>query len=165
LYVPQSEGTPPPGLSAAADAFRRALAANEVNGIEDGRKVSIHDALAEFYLRLGQFANASSEYRRALALSRKIDGGNSLTRGILFAKLVSVTGEEGNDPGAILQLREAIRLDQRTASDDQLALMRVSLAQLLTVRKNYRAADGLLVEAVADFERRRTLAPNGRQTH
>jgi tetratricopeptide (TPR) repeat protein len=145
--------------SAAATAYRRALADDEAKGIEDQRTISIHDALAMCYTQMGQFANARSESHSALALLDRIDGHNSLSRGLLLAALVGIPGDEGVDDKTISQLRMAITAHQQTASVNEIALMRVSLAQLLSARKKYAEAETLLLEALADLRKAKEPGP------
>jgi len=61
--------------SAAAHAFREALASAARSTIDDQQLAVIHDALAE----AGQFVEAEAEYRRALALVEKAEGQARVT--------------------------------------------------------------------------------------
>jgi tetratricopeptide (TPR) repeat protein len=63
--------------SAAAHAFREALAIAARSTIDDRHLVILHDALAGAYAEAGQFAQAEAEYRRALALVEKAEGQGS----------------------------------------------------------------------------------------
>lgn len=144
--------------SAAVVAFQKALAIDEAGGIEDAQTIGSYEALASAYTEMGQFANARREYQRALELAEKIDGANILLRGLLVARTAAIPGNEASDK-TIAELRQAIAATGQTASADQLAVMRVSLAQLFSSRQNYQEAEKLLREAISDLRKEKNPAP------
>lgn len=144
--------------SAAAAAFQEALTMDEANGIADGQTIEVYEGLASAYTEMGQFANARREYQRALALAEKIDSANILLRGLLVARTAAIPGNEASDK-IITELRQAIAATGQTASADQLAVMRVSLAQLFSSRQKYQDAEKLLRDAIADLRKEKNPAP------
>lgn len=123
--------------SAAAQAFRRALAAAEGANPDERSLVEIHDALASVYAEAGQYAESDHEYRRALALVENAQGRQSLDYALLVASLAMLPTQLGNRDAVGPLLREAIIANRRSGRTRELAIVRICLAQILLDARKY----------------------------
>lgn len=133
--------------AAAAQAFRRALAAAEGANAGERKLVEIYDALASAYAEAGQYAESEHQYRRALALAEKIEGRQSLDYALLVAGMAILPTQIGNRGPIVEMLREAIALNRQTGSARELAIVRVCLAQILMDGRRYVEAESVLLDA------------------
>ena len=133
---------------AAVGAFRQALAGAEGSGMGERQLVEIHDSLAAAYAEAGLFAEAGREYRRGLALVEKADGRESLAYALLLGSMALLPTEAGGREEAIQLLREAIAVNQKTASARDLAVLRNCLALIFRKEGRYQEEEPLLVDAL-----------------
>jgi len=145
--------------SAAAHAFREALAIAARSAIDDRQIVELHDALAVAYAELGQFAEAEGEYRRALSLVEKADDQGSLHYAVLLADIAILPTQTGNREEVIALLLQAIAVNARIGSLKNINVIRECLAQILRSEKRYREEEPLLEDALADLVRQKAADP------
>ena len=145
--------------SAAAHAFREALAIAERSAIDDRQMVVLHNALAVAYAEMGQFAEAEGEYRRALALVEKDEGQGSLHYAVLLGDIAILPIQTGNREEVIALLRQAIAVNERTGSIKNINVIRECLAQILRSEKRYQEEEPLLQDALADLVRSKAADP------
>ncbi len=145
--------------SAAAHAFREALAIAERMQINDRRLVELHYALAVAYAEAGQFAESESEYRRALALVGKVEGQASLNYAVLLADMAILPTQTGNREEVIALLRQAIAVNERTGSIKNITVIRECLARILRSEKRYQEEEPLLQQALADLVKQKAADP------
>jgi tetratricopeptide (TPR) repeat protein len=145
--------------SAAAHAFRQALALAEGANADEQKLAAILDALASADAEAGQYAESEHEYRRALALTEKMEGRQSLVYALLTASLAILPTQIGNRAPVIETLREAIAVNQRTGSPRKLAIIRSCLAHILMEAKRPIEAESVLLEAQSDTASLRTTDP------
>jgi len=145
--------------SAAAHAFREALAIAERLQINDRRLVELHYSLALAYAEMGQFVEAEGEYRRALSLVEKAEGQGSLHYAVLLADIAILPTQTGNREEVIALLRQAIAVNERTGSIKNITVIRECLAQIFRREKRYREEEPLLEDALADLVRQKAADP------
>ena len=145
--------------SAAAHAFREALAIAERFEIDDRRLVEVHYALAVAYAEAGQFADSESEYRRALALVGKVEGQASLNYAVLLAQMAILPTQTGNRDEVIALLRQALAVNARMGSIRNIYAIRECLAMILRSEKRYQEEEPLLLDALADLLRQKVHDP------
>ena len=145
--------------SAAAHAFREALAIAERSAIDERQIVELHDALAGAYAEAGQFAESESEYRRALALVEKGEGQGSLHYAVLLADIATLPTQTGNREEVIALLRRAVAVNAQNGSIRNINVIRVCLAQILRSEKRYQEEEPLLEDVLADLVRPKAAAP------
>jgi tetratricopeptide (TPR) repeat protein len=107
-----------------AQAFRRALLLAEGASAGERRLVGIYDALASAYANAGQYAEFEHEYQRALALTEKNQGRQSLDYALLVAGVAVLPTQMGNRDRVLELLREAIAANGRSGSARDLAIVR-----------------------------------------
>ncbi len=145
--------------SAAAHAFREALAIAARSAIDDRQMAVLHDALAVAYAEMGQFAEAEGEYRRALSLVEKTEGQGSLQYAVLLADIAILPTQTGNREEVIALLRQAIAVNKRTGSIKNITVIRECLAQIFRREKRYREEEPLLLDALADLAKEKAANP------
>jgi tetratricopeptide (TPR) repeat protein len=145
--------------SAAAHAFREALATAAHSNINERQLVVLHDALAGAYPEAGQFAESEGEYRRALALVEKAEGQGSLHYAVLLGDIAVLPTQTGNREEAIALLRQAIAVNARIGSAGDITVARECLAQILKREKRYQEAEPLLLDALADLAKQKVADP------
>jgi tetratricopeptide (TPR) repeat protein len=145
--------------SAAAHAFREALATAAHSNIDERQLVVLHDALAGAYAEAGQFAEAEGEYRRALALVEKAEGQDSLHYAVLLGDIAILPTQTGNREEVIALLHQAIAVNARIGSPVDITVARECLAQILRREKRYQEAEPLLLDAIADFAKQKVADP------
>ncbi len=139
---------------AAAHAFRQALALAEANNLEECQTIiEVHEALGMAYSEIGRFSDSVREFRRALAITEKTKGRNTILCGRLLAKIAANSGEGRNDEKSVARLQEIIAANRQTASAEQLALLRLSLANMFMREQEYEATETTLLEALAALRR------------
>jgi tetratricopeptide (TPR) repeat protein len=145
--------------SAAAHAFREALATAERLRIDDRRLVELHYALAVAYAEAGQFAESEGEYRHALALVVKVEGQASLNYAVLLADMAILPTQTGSREEVIALLRRVIAANAQTRSIKNITVIRECLARILRSEKRYQEEEPLLQEAVADLIKQKAADP------
>jgi tetratricopeptide (TPR) repeat protein len=145
--------------SAAAHAFREALASAAHSNIDERQLVVLHDALAGAYAEAGQFAEAEGEYGRALAMVKKAEGQDSLHYAVLLGDITILPTQTGNREEAIALLRRAIAVNARIGPAADITVARECLAQILKREKRYQEAEPLLLDALADLARQKVADP------
>ncbi len=145
--------------SAAAHAFREALAIAERLQINDRRLVELHYSLALAYAEMGHFAEAEGEYRCALSLVEKAEGQGSLHYAVLLADIAILPTQSGNREKVIALLRQAIAVNERTGSIKNITVIRECLARILRGEKRYQEEEPLLEDALADLVRQKAADP------
>jgi tetratricopeptide (TPR) repeat protein len=141
--------------SAAAHAFREALAIAAHSAIDDWQLVVLHDALAGAYAEVGQFPAAEGEYRRALALVEKDEGQGSRHYALLLGQMAILPTQTGNRAEVIALLRQAIAVNAAMDPPENLALLRECLAQIFRREKRYQEAEPLLLDVLAGLARQK----------
>jgi len=144
---------------AAAHAFREALAIADHSDIDERQLVVLHHALAAACAGAGQFAESEAEYRRALALVEMAEGRGSLHYAILLGDIAILPAQTGNRDEVIGLLRQAIAVNARIGSAEDIWVARERLADILTGEKRYQDAEPLLLEALADLAKQKAPAP------
>jgi tetratricopeptide (TPR) repeat protein len=117
--------------SEAAQAFGRALAIAEDSDLGNRRLIGIYGALASVDAEAGQYAESEHEYQRALDLTEKILGRQSLEYALLVARMAMLPTQIGNRDSEIALLREAIVVNRPTGSVRELTIVRICPAQIL----------------------------------
>jgi tetratricopeptide (TPR) repeat protein len=145
--------------SAAAQAFRQALTFAEGANAGARSLVEIHDALASVYAEAGRYTEAEHEYRGALALTEKSQGGQSLDYALLAASMAVLPTQIGNHDAVGALLREAITANRESGRNRELALVRVCLAQILLDAKSYAEAESVLLDAQGNLAALKTKNP------
>ena len=145
--------------SAAAHAFKEALAIAERFEINDRRLAELHYALALAYAEAGQFADSESEHRRALALVGKVEGQASLDYAVVLAQMATLPTQTGNRDEVIALLRQALVVNARTDSIKDIYVIRECLATILRSEKRYQEEEPLLLDALADLRRQKAADP------
>jgi tetratricopeptide (TPR) repeat protein len=133
--------------AAAAQAFRRALAAAEGTDVGKGRLAELYHALASAYAEAGQYSESEHEYRRALALAERTEGRQSLEYALLVAGMAVLPTQIGSREPMIKILREAIAANRRTSSARERAMLGGCLARMLLDGERYVEAESVLLEA------------------
>ncbi|MGC2661514.1 MAG: tetratricopeptide repeat protein [Bryobacteraceae bacterium] len=145
--------------SAAAHAFREALATAAPSNIDERQLVVLHDALAGAYAEAGQFAEAEAEYRCALALVEKAEGQGSRNYAFVLAQMAILPTQTGNRKDVIALLRQAIAVNERTGSLKNITVIRECLAKILRSEKRYQEEEPLLEDALDDLVRQKAADP------
>jgi tetratricopeptide (TPR) repeat protein len=140
--------------SAAAEAFRHALALADESSIDHNQLTQIHDGLAGAYAEAGQYTASESEYRRTLALVESAEGTASLKYAVVLASMAVLPTQSGDPEPVIRLLRNALSTHaQSVDSADSLTVISGCLALLLRNQRRYGEAEPLLVKAITDLER------------
>ena len=145
--------------SAAAHAFREALATAAPSNIDERQLVVLHNALAGAYAEAGKFAEAEAEYRCALALVEKAEGQGSRNYAFVLAQMGILPTQTGNRNDVIALLREAIAVNERTGSLKNITVIRECLAKILRSEKRYQEEEPLLEDALDDLVRQKAADP------
>jgi len=145
--------------AAAAQAFRRALAAAEGTNVGEVKLVELYDALAMAYAEAGQYSESEHEYRRALALAERTEGRQSLEYALLVAGMAVLPTQIGNREPVIEILSQAIAANRGTGSARERAILGVCLAGLLVDGKRYVEAESVLLEAQSGAAGLKTIDP------
>jgi tetratricopeptide (TPR) repeat protein len=145
--------------SAAAHAFREALAVAERSAIDDRRLVELHDALAGSYADAGQFAESAHQYRNALDLVAKVEGGQSLDYAVLLGELTLLPAGGGESQETVALLRSAILNHRLDGSPKNLSSVRSSLVQILLKKRLYQEADQVLLDLRTDLAKQKPANP------
>jgi tetratricopeptide (TPR) repeat protein len=145
--------------SAAACAFREALAIAARSDIDERQLVVLHDALAGVYAEAGQFAESEAEYRCALALVEKGEGQGSLHYAVLLGEIAILPAKSCNPKEVIALLRQAIEANVQVGSARDMTVARECLAQILRSEKRYQEAEPLLLDALADLTSQKAADP------
>jgi tetratricopeptide (TPR) repeat protein len=145
--------------SAAAHAFREALAIAARSTIDDRQLVILHNALAGACAQAGQFVEAEAEYRRALALVEKAEGQGSRNYALVLAQMAILPTQAGNGDEVIALLRQTIAINARIGPTENIALVRECLAGIFRRQKRYREEEPLLLDALADLAKQKAADP------
>jgi len=145
--------------SAAARALRQALALAEGANAPERRVIKIYEALASADANAGQYAESEHEYERALVLTEKAQGRQSLDYALLVASMAVLPTQTENRHAVVALLHEAITVNGRSGSARELAIVRICLAQILVDERRYVEAESVLLVAQTDFTNLKATNP------
>lgn len=143
----------------ATAALLQALKIAERSGQVDAPLIQTLDALAAVNVDAGRLAEAEHLYQRALTAVDVLQGRKSLTYAVLLASLATISEPVASSEETLAELREAITVYQHNGSASSVNTVRDCLAEILINRKEYREAEGLLLDARADLCERKPADP------
>ena len=142
--------------SAAAHAFREALAVGERSSINDRQLAELHSDLAASYAEAGKFSESAGGYRRVLALLEKTEGQASLNYAVLLATMAVLPTQPSATEPVIAALRHTLAVNARIDASENLILVRECLALILSKHNRYQEEEPLLLDALADLAKQKT---------
>ena len=139
----------------AASCYRAAAALSEHFDRANSRRFAAWNALATAYDALGRYADAETNYRRALGAAEQAQGKSSVSYASVLANLGTLYAETGQAARAVKTLRQALAIHESAAlvSERRIALTRSSLGDVLAFTGKYGEAANHLTTALAALEK------------
>ncbi len=137
----------------ACKAFRQALTVAIRSHALPTDMLHIHTSLGAAYAVSGRFVEAETEFRSALGLDKVIHGTDSLEYAMDYAALLLLPTYTGEHDSGIPLLKIAVARHDSNGDVAELLTAKDYLSKLLFSEGRISEAEGVLVEAQAEYER------------